>query len=112
MLTTQLPPFQLVYLDQKGQEITEASHERGIAFDTFNALVDHLRTHPDFDVAEHTRMGIGFELKERSKTELVGVIAYKRDLNSNALKMTSFKVKGPLPDLSASGWYIDFAKLV
>jgi hypothetical protein len=83
-----------------------------IAFDTFDALVEHLRTHPDFDVAEHTKMGVGFELVERSKTELVGVMAYKRNINGNTSKFTTFKVKGPLPDLSATGWYIDFTTAV
>lgn len=108
MLPSQLAPFELVYLDQRGNEIPVAQNEQRICFDTFTQLVDHLRTHPDFEVKDHSKLGVGFELLEQSTTELVGVMAYSRTLGDAHMKTTSFKVRGPFPDLSATGWFIDF----
>lgn len=108
MLPSQLAPFELVYLDQQGVEVSPASNVERVSFDTFALLVTHLQNHPNFNLAEHTRVGVGFGRVDRSTTELVGSMVYTRDLNGDQIKVTSFKVKGPLPDLSVDEWYLSF----
>lgn len=41
---------------------------------------------------------------------LMGVMGYRRDLNQTSLKVTTFKVKGDLPELRVPGWFIDFTQ--
>jgi len=110
MLTSQLAPFELVYLDQKGDEVPVKRNEERVGFQSFTDLVNHLKEHPDFDIAGHVRVTVGFELVEGSKTELVGVMGYRRALNGSSLKVTTFKVKGTLPELRVPGWFIDFTQ--
>lgn len=40
----------------------------------------------------------------------MGVMGYRRDLNQTSLKVTTFKVKGDLPELRVPGWFIDFTQ--
>ncbi|MNE22058.1 hypothetical protein D3C80_1152470 [compost metagenome] len=108
MLPNQLAPFELIYLDQRGDAIAVECNERRLTFDTFNLLVEHLKTHPDFDVKDYSKLAVTFELVENTTTELIGSMAYKRSVGEAHIKVTTFKVKGPLPDLSTSGWLIDF----
>lgn len=108
MLPSQLAPFELIYLDQRGDAIAVECNERRQTFDTFNLLVEHLKTHPDFDVKDYSKLGVRFEQVENSTTELVGSMAYSRIIGETHLKVTTFKVKGPLPNLSTIGWSLDF----
>jgi hypothetical protein len=107
MLPSQLYPYQLIYLDQKGKEFPTPTVSTA-SFQTFEALVDHVRTHPNFTLAEHTLMGVGFEQLVGSDTELVGAVWYRRTSNDKIFRCSMFKVKGPLPNLSSTGWYLDF----
>lgn len=108
MLSSQLAPFELVYIDQKGSTVPVERNEQRVCFDTFNLLVEHLRDHPNFELADHTRFAVSFELVEGTTTELIGALTYRQSLDQSQMKVTSFKVKGPLPDLSTTGWVIYF----
>jgi hypothetical protein len=108
MLPSQLAPFELVYLDQQGVEVPVADNADRVTFDTFALLVTHLKDHPNFNVAEYTRVGVGFTRVDRNSTDLIGAMVYARDLNGDQMKVTSFKVRGPIPDLSVDEWYLSF----
>lgn len=110
MLPSQLAPFELVYLDQQGKEIPVKRNEDRVCFDNFTQLVEHLKVHPDFAVAGYVRVAVTFELLENSKTVLVGAMGYRSELNGASLKVSTFKVRGDLPDLRIQGWFFDLTE--
>lgn len=113
MLPSQLAPFELVYIDQLGNDQTVQRNELRLTFETFELVVEHVRTSPDFQLEGYNLIGLGLEMVERRDDEVCGVMSYfgkQPELDGRrSFNFRMFKIRGPLPTGLQRPSFIDFA---